>query len=238
MEALAFDVLGDIPRQQGARVRHPSRNIPRRTRNPLDLTKMAVRPTNHNSEYPTHDSGDEIEVPSRAKQSNKVTPLKSVHAENSNPRTKNFEFVTLTNQLPSKATRNEIAKKVRTHAMRDYLRKQNSEAMTGIVDRLSIVPSKEPSQYQSRFKLDSWTHKTREKALRDKRAKPSQKHEKDNNPDVLQTSSKWQISTSLGLSVLSSDLDPFDTLSVKLRPLSQRLLVHCKCTPFVIFSGY
>lgn len=151
------------------------------------------------------------------------------------PIRKNFEFVTLTDE-PSKTPRNETSKIVRAHAMRDYLRRQNQEVMTGIVEAPTSLPVKELSQQKTRFKLDTWTHKTREKAINKRRSKLSPAKTRKEGYAPLQPSvgsrgegTSHFVVPSPFLLALSGDLDPFDTLSVKLGSLSQRLLVHCKC---------
>lgn len=151
---------------------------------------------------------------------------------------KNFEFVTLTDE-PSKATRNETSKIVRVHAMRDYLRRQNQEAMTGIVEAPKIFPVKGLSWHKTRFKLNSWTHKTREKAINERQSKktpskPRKAKHTSSQPRVgsEEESAIYSVVPSPFLPAVSGSLDPFDSLSVKLGPLSQRLLVHCECNSF------
>lgn len=158
--------------------------------------------------------------------------------------TSNFEFITFTGKAPA-TSHNATSKKVRSKAMRDYLQKQTRQAMTGVVEVVEGNNPEEPEQYKGKFKLTSWTHKTKEKALQARnqrlavtKAKPARGEEDDIGEDTEIVSKRrfevWQASEastsvpSPKLPFLSGVLDPFDTLCINLGPESEKLLVHCK----------
>ncbi|KAE8449819.1 hypothetical protein EG329_007296 [Mollisiaceae sp. DMI_Dod_QoI] len=155
---------------------------------------------------------------------------------------KQFEFVTLTSQ-PTASTLRQTSKTVRKQAMHDYLRKQNRQATTGIVEVVKSVQLREPSRYKGKFKLDTWSHKTKSKAIIARRAKFSDDQDAVVNqneqlssmgtstPDTPAIISKWRPiqrdgSPSRIFSPSAGSLDPFNTLSISLGPLSEKLLVH------------
>ncbi|KAL2071175.1 hypothetical protein VTL71DRAFT_12410 [Oculimacula yallundae] len=147
-----------------------------------------------------------------------------------------FEFVTLTSQ-PSASTRSASSKKVRTQAMRDYLRKQNRQAISGIIEVVESSNPEEPAQYKGKFKLSSWTHKSKEKAAIARREVLLSKAvilpsmdvgEYENSMPSRKYQESWRTSKTFvpGFAFGSESLDPFDTLSINLGPQSHRLLVH------------
>ena len=122
--------------------------------------------------------------------------------------------------------------------MKNYLRKQNRQAILGVVEEVKSRNPEEPGQYKRKFKLASWTHKTKEKSVLAKREKllPSTSDSLSESPSMDEDAVKstldhelWQPSTTASQIFFlgSGTLDPFDALSIKLGPLSQRLLVHC-----------
>lgn len=140
------------------------------------------------------------------------------------------------------ATKHETSKKVRTQAMRDYLRKQNRQAITGIVEENEGSNFEEPAKYKGRFKLNTWSHKARRKV---------KKPRLDKSPDVREDESSPVTAMSVARSTQVAQydfqelvrfgrirpnpvfpgenrLDPFDSLALRLRPQSEKLLVHCK----------
>jgi hypothetical protein len=153
--------------------------------------------------------------------------------------TKTFEFVTITSQ-PSALNRNETSKRVRTQAMRDYLRKQNKEAITGVSEVVSPVALEEPSRYKGRFKLNTWTHKAQKKwtNARNKKSQDVEEGIADQELNSLSRSSPssegrgdagWRATSPLQLpNPVFSRLDPFDSLAIQLKPQSENLLIHCQ----------
>ena len=159
--------------------------------------------------------------------------------------TKTFEFVTITSQ-PSALNRNETSKRVRTQAMRDYLRKQNKEATTGVPEVVSPVALEEPSRYKGRFKLNTWTHKAQKRSTTARNTK-SQHVEKGIADQALTSLSRsspsseepghagWRGTSPLQLpNPVFSRLDPFDSLAIQLKPQSENLLIHCQLPHSVI----
>ncbi|KAG4431745.1 hypothetical protein IFR05_012779 [Cadophora sp. M221] len=149
---------------------------------------------------------------------------------------RNFEFVTLTGQ-PSAITRSATSKKVRTQAMRDYLRKQHRQAISGVVEVVESTNPEEPAQYKGKFKLASWTHKSKKKSAVARREKLLgaaailSEEDRRTDEDSVMANVDWEIWQSHKASnpvstVSSGSLDPFDTLCIKLGPLSERLLVY------------
>ena len=160
-----------------------------------------------------------------------------------------FEFVTITSQ-PSATNRNETSKQVRTQAMRDYIRKQTKEAITGVTEVVSHVNLEEPSRYKGRFKLNTWSHKTKTKATNARNAKLRDLDERETVEEVAvrgQDVAKvgdlefqgWQAITPMRLPnpVFSSygRMDPFNSLAIRLGPSSENLLIHCQST--LLFSA-
>lgn len=144
-----------------------------------------------------------------------------------------LEFVITTG--PSKPD-NEVSKRIRTQVMRDYLRKQTRQTITGVEEAVMAAKPDEPARFKGRFKLDSWSHKTKTKSLnarvaREKRLREAEKKaaekEKVNETvevgsDIVRRTASWEVTPNIG------GLDPFDSLSVSLKPRSQNLLVYCE----------
>jgi hypothetical protein len=162
--------------------------------------------------------------------------------------TQKFEFVTITGQ-PTSIKRNETSKKVRTQAMRDYLRKQNKQAMTGIAEVVTSVNPESPSRYKGRFKLNTWSQAVY-KVIRNTKY-PETLNETTNgifsNGSEYGVAGVWRPmkayqSPNTAFYPSPGGLDPFDMLSIKLGPHSERLLVHCQFwfyitpLPHIIFS--
>jgi hypothetical protein len=177
----------------------------------------------------------------RGKEANQMEELVEASEDISTDKQK-FEFVTITGQ-PTSITRNETSKKVRTQAMRDYLRKQNKQAMTGIVEVVRSVNPKEPSRYKGRFKLNTWSHKNQTKVInkvtQDSKVPKAKKKVTNeiawgNGLDVWRPGKAYHSPNPV-FSVNPGTLDPFDTLAIKLGPLSERLLVHCQFLTFFHF---
>lgn len=124
--------------------------------------------------------------------------------------------------------------------MRDYLRKQNRQAITGVVEVVTSVKPEEPARYKGRFKLNTWSHKAKTKAINARREKgpPTQTKKKGANrrasapeqPDAsLEISRPNQHQSPNPVFFLDRrQLDPFDSLSIKLGSRSEGLLLHCK----------
>lgn len=155
-----------------------------------------------------------------------------------------FEFVTITSQ-PSAINRNETSKQVRTQAMRDYIRKQTKEAITGVPEVISHVNVEEPAQYRGRFKLNTWSHKTKTKAVNARNARLRELNISETPEEVAGSREDvakvgdlevqgWQAITPVRLPnpVFSSygRMDPFNSLAIRLGPSSENLLVHCQST--------
>jgi hypothetical protein len=170
-----------------------------------------------------------------------VLRVKGAEADSDNvlKDTQKFEFVTTTGQ-PTLISRNETSRKVRTQAMRDYLRKQNKQAMTGVVEVVTSVNPESPSRYKGRFKLNTWSHKNQTKALNKvtRNTKPPETLNETAN-GVASSGSEYRVMgvwrpmkayQSLNTAFYPSPggLDPFNTLSIKLGPHSERLLMHCQ----------
>ncbi|KAH7399808.1 fungal-specific transcription factor domain-containing protein [Cadophora sp. MPI-SDFR-AT-0126] len=146
----------------------------------------------------------------------------------------NFEFVTVTRH-PSATTRSATSRKVRTQAMRDYLRKQNRQAISGVVEVLQSTNPEEPEQYKGKFKLNSWTHKSKEKSVVS-RVETLRRADRRVS-DVEQAAGEglktldaefWRSfkPSSTAFNLVSGSLDPFNTLAIRLGPASERLLMH------------
>jgi hypothetical protein len=148
--------------------------------------------------------------------------------------TRTFEFVTVINE-PSVVDRHETSKKVRTQAMRDYLRKQTKEAVTGVPEVVTSVILEEPSRYKGRFKLNTWSHKSKKKGTGARNLEPRGVKRRESTEEVHGgevVASGWQPIGPLLLPnrVFSVNriLDPFDSLSIPLEPQDEKLLVHCQ----------
>jgi hypothetical protein len=124
--------------------------------------------------------------------------------------------------------------------MRNYLRKRNRVATTGAAEALPGANFKQPSQYRNKFKLDTWTHSAKTRALNARRlldqkkeiAKGSISDFEDSESAVLSSPvtqfHEWQPRQNFNFILDSRHLDPFNSLSVGLGPRSERLLLHCK----------
>lgn len=161
---------------------------------------------------------------------------------------KTFEFVTITSQ-PSAINRKATSKTVRTQAMRDYLRKQNKEAITGIPEVASAVSLEEPSRYKGRFKLNTWTHKAKRKSVEGRKGRSRDVGEQIKSQAMVVRGG--DVAASLALETqgwnpisprhlpnsvfsVSGRLDPFDSLAIQLGPQSENILNHCQLTHVVI----
>lgn len=159
--------------------------------------------------------------------------------------TKTFEFVTITGQ-PSALNRNETSKRVRTQAMRDYLRRQNKEAVTGVPEVISPVALEQPSRYKGRFKLNTWTHKAQKKSTNAHNTKSQDIGQGIADKELISLSRKspssgergdagWRATSPLQLpKPVFYRLDPFDSLAIRLKPHSENLLIHCQLPQSVI----
>jgi hypothetical protein len=137
-------------------------------------------------------------------------------------------------------TTNGTSKQVRTQAMRDYLRKQTKEAITGVPEIVAPpVTLDKPSQYKGRFKLNTWTHKGNAKSLNGRKAGSRIIAGMEANQGIVaQRGNKqvddreWQAMNAGGLSIsvfsANGRLDPFNSLPILLGPHSENLLVHCE----------
>jgi hypothetical protein len=124
--------------------------------------------------------------------------------------------------------------------MRDYLRKQNKQAITGVVEVVTSVNPESPSRYKGRFKLNTWSHKNQTKGIN--KVTRNSKH-----PETVNETASGAVSSGTEYGAMGvwrpmkayqspntavypspGGLDPFDTLSIKLGPHSERLLVHCQ----------
>lgn len=133
---------------------------------------------------------------------------------------------------------NGTSKQVRTQAMRDYLRKQTKEAITGVPEILPPpVTLEEPSQYKGRFKLNSWTHKAKTKSLNTRKARPRDVEDGVVSQEIVVQRGNGGAEDRQAMnagrlpnSVFSINglLDPFETLAIQLGPYSENLLVHCQ----------
>ena len=149
-----------------------------------------------------------------------------------------YEFVTITGE-PSQIDRSETAKVVRTQAMRDYLRKQNRHGLSDMAEDVTNTKPEMPSEYRGKFKLKSWSHKTKTKAMARRMALLAQKeyppapktsivpvaHEQTMKIGLWQEAQQQPQTSIFVLS--ASRPDPFDSLSITLTPRSERLLKHC-----------
>lgn len=136
-------------------------------------------------------------------------------------------------------TQNGTSKQVRAQAMRDYLRKQTKEAITGVPEVVSAVSLEEPAQYKGRFKLNTWTHKAKTKALNAQKSRSRDLEEGMTAQSLVARgrnggaeNQEWQAINPgrLPNSVFSVNgrLDPFESLAIQLGPHSENLLVHCQ----------
>ncbi|CZR53411.1 uncharacterized protein PAC_03289 [Phialocephala subalpina] len=155
---------------------------------------------------------------------------------------KTFEFVTLTSE-PTSTTLRETSKQVRKQAMHDYLRKQNQQSATGVIEVVESSKLQEHFQYKGKFKLNTWSHKTKTKAILARRERATNEEENVasqeepvpfnnfSNSDTLTRINSWRPIERSGplqriFSPSASSLDPFDTLAIRLGPQSEKLLVH------------
>jgi hypothetical protein len=154
-----------------------------------------------------------------------------------------LEFVTLTGRPPQSNV--EISKQVRTHAMRDYVRKSRNKRLIVTTTPLVSEDMPKPPQLKGKFKLDSWTHNSKAKS----KSRPSNSFlaSKDtamtvpaiglggrNSGDYVagfkQTSNHNLIPHQLPRVAISlaSRVDPFNSLSITMGPLSDHLLSYCE----------
>jgi hypothetical protein len=118
--------------------------------------------------------------------------------------------------------------------MRDYLRRQNKEAITGVPEVVSAVTLEEPSRYKGRFKLNTWTHKSQKKSLDARKAKSRDVEEEDEmtSQELELGRQGWQSSSALHLPnpvfSVSGRLDPFNSLAIQLGPPSEDVFNHCQ----------
>ena len=123
--------------------------------------------------------------------------------------------------------------------MRDYLRKQHRQAISGVAEVVESTNLKEPAQYKGKFKLASWTHKSKEKSAVSRREKLLgaavilvHNHCRTDEDSVMANVDYeiWQSRKTSNpvFALRSGSLDPFDTLSIKLGSLSEKLLVYCQ----------
>jgi hypothetical protein len=144
-----------------------------------------------------------------------------------------LEFVTITGR-PTTKNSPETSRQVRTQAMRDYLWKhKQASAGHGVAKILESVDPEEPSKYKGRFRLNTWSHKTKTKHKRQVRS--------ESDTDVVHLvgargerasgdqSPSPRVSFSFG-----TGLDPFNALAVPLVPLSDRILEHCEFSNFLV----
>jgi hypothetical protein len=121
--------------------------------------------------------------------------------------------------------------------MRDYLRRQNRQAITGVEEVLTSVKPKELARYKGRFKLNTWSHKTKAKALNARREKglaleamPNKKKTtpEDDDADVELSRPKEEHQSPNPVFPLDRRrIDPFDSLAIRLGRRSEGLLIHC-----------
>ena len=121
--------------------------------------------------------------------------------------------------------------------MRDYLRRQNRQAITGVEEVLTSVKPREPARYKGRFKLNTWSHKTKTKALNARREKglaleatPNRKKAtpEDDDADVeLSRPTEEHRSPNPVFFLDRRRIDPFDSLAIRLGRRSEGLLIHC-----------
>jgi hypothetical protein len=134
--------------------------------------------------------------------------------------------------------------------MRDYLRKQNKQAITGVSEVASAVTLAEPSRYKGRFKLNTWTHKAKKKSLDARKARPRDVEREVASQELIlhggspRSSSElegqgWQPINARRLPnpvfSVNGRIDPFDSLAVQLGPHSDNLLVHCQ-SPYSVIT--
>lgn len=147
-----------------------------------------------------------------------------------------LEFVTFTGQ-PTKVDREEISKKIRTQVMRDYIRKQNQQAQTGITKIVRPNPE-QPSQYKSKFKLNTWSHKTKTKSILSRLEREALVASQANAVVRRQSylhDERFKDQQPHSVSFFNDHrIDPFNSLSVNLGHHSENLLVHCEY--FLCFS--
>jgi hypothetical protein len=135
--------------------------------------------------------------------------------------------------------------------MRDYVQKQNRQAITGVVEVVTSVKPEEPARYKGRFKLNTWSHKTKAKALNARREKgltseaTANRHNRKtstlaDDDTQLVLSRPWEHrSPNPGFFLDEHRIDPFVSLVVKLGSRSEELLLHCKLIYYLesIFSS-
>jgi len=131
--------------------------------------------------------------------------------------------------------------------MRDYYRRQNQQAMTGVVEVTSRIELEEPSRYKSKFKLNTWS--SRKNKTKNSNSNSGHAGSLDSevggrtnmtrSEDEVEIPRDEELTVREGLtaevrrlpkrifSLGSGTLDPFDSLSIKLGPQSERLFAYC-----------
>jgi hypothetical protein len=151
---------------------------------------------------------------------------------------KTFEFVTITGPLVRLGQKG-VSKTVRTHIMRDYIRKQTVQVMTGSQETARGINLEEPSRYKGRFRLDSSASKRKSRERKKyshamtadgefdfENGSGSLNTVVDEPPQSLVLFRKYSPRPVYNLT--SNSIDPFHSLSIKLEPQSQMLLSYCK----------
>lgn len=143
---------------------------------------------------------------------------------------------------PSHIGQDGTSKIVRTQAMRDYIRRKKIYTTTGKIDKTQSINFNEPSQYESRFKLETWSHKSQKKVTGSQ-----QSRKKKLELDGAQLASPYysqHVSPEIDLerrvlplfSLNEHRLDPFSSLSIHFTPNSERLLWYCEYSQAIISS--
>lgn len=122
--------------------------------------------------------------------------------------------------------------------MRDYIRKQNRKPATRNSEIVKRINPEKPLKYKGKFKLETWSHKTRTKALDARRSRASksgvdskvinvvQLPKKVALEDLIIETEQWRPPDPVFFSELQR-LDPFNSFPITLDHRSQRLLLHC-----------
>ncbi|KAH8808106.1 fungal-specific transcription factor domain-containing protein [Xylogone sp. PMI_703] len=146
-----------------------------------------------------------------------------------------LEFVTISG--PSEIKAAETSKRIRIHAMKDYVRKQHNQVVVGDSgDRTTPDPRHtSPSLYRGKFKLHSWTHKAKAKSLAKQKLRALEREQILENTERLLSGTRSQVtprSRKQGPPAIisGSKVDPFDSLAVPLQPRSEQLLIRYHTT--------
>lgn len=114
---------------------------------------------------------------------------------------------------------------IRSHAMRDYVWKQNHPSEAGdTATAANRVPSKQ-SQYMGRFRLGSKKRTQHGTGTNTKRSKNTSNAE-INRSSIIAPSAmdlSWLLHSSLGIRY-----NPFDANLLSLEPESEKLILYCK----------